>query len=591
MDSVLTADQRAVIKALAVLDGVGSRDAIEAVLSASGIASALPDLASRNLLSIRKRARTREQTAQRGDDREYGIHGVVRAYYYNRLDSAELKLMHRRAGEFYECVEANPLVAGQHFTQAEEAVDAARVLTGNFWTLMNQGQSQALRPMLESFSSTQVEPHQWVSICIGRAEIATLLGESEAARERYQDALAELAALRDSLDTPLREARVHRGLAYISVRLSEYERAERECRSGLDLIAALEPPNAERARLYAQLTEVQMQHGDFAGAAESCGLGIAALPREPEARGERIALLQRTATIDGQRGNYVKAIESLEQSLTVARKVGDPSLTVRLLNNLGNYLKRAGHYEPALRYYEESLRLEEQIGDVAGRIVILINLGNLLREQGDDDAALQYYGEARDVSKRIRMRKMLAKVTLNMGILQYEHANFVAAQASFEEALAVYIALEDLENRSETQYRLGEVALAQRDYQTALDQGLQALDLARRIESKVYASCALRVVGEAALGKGDLDGAARQLAQAWELQTQVGDRYDQTLILVALARLALAQANHDQAAARLEQARELALYQRSPFLKRLIESLQSDIARTTETRAYAAGAD
>jgi ATP/maltotriose-dependent transcriptional regulator MalT/tRNA A-37 threonylcarbamoyl transferase component Bud32 len=564
VDAGLSADERAVMSAVAVLQGYsGTREAIEALLERSGLPRLLSTLSRCHMLSVRE-----------GEvERQYGQHAIVQTFYYDQLSQLERQTLHRRAGQYYETAEPDVLMAATHFARAGEHARAAALATADVWSIINRGQARALRLLLEEIPLERIDLSLRAAVCTARGEVYALQGDFAAARAEFQQALEHGALLEAGPAQIEAQARRRRLLALVGERTGAYAQAEADCRNGLLLTAALGLPNVEAARLHAQLANVLMRRGDFAGAERACHDGLAALPPEPPATRERVTLLQRLATLDGQRGRYADAIRGLEQSLALARQTGDQVLTAAVLHNLGNYLNYVGQSDHALTCYQESLQLKEHVGDVDGRAWTILNMGQVYLAGGDHDTALRCFLECRDLSVRLNLPDRLALATLNIGCLRHEQGLLDEAETHFLEALVIYRSLDDANNLSHCLYRLGDVTLAQGNASAALDYGKQALALARRVGSAVFESCALRVIGEALLAQGRLAEAAAHLEQARRIQDRIGDPYDQALILKALAYLALARGDRALTVSYARAALALARQQNAPHLVAALEPL------------------
>jgi tetratricopeptide (TPR) repeat protein len=535
----------------------------------------LADLSNRNLLIV-----TEDNDARR----KYVQHAIVQTFYYDGIeDQAELRALHRRAGTYYETAkndERDPLKAGRHFERAEEYARAAKLITSNFWTLMNQGQARALRQVLERFTAQQLEAEQWVSISIARAEVYGLLGESQPAQVCYQEALAVLDRASDTPAIRERKARVYRGLSVISERNGLGKRAESECQSGLELMTNVELPNLEVARLQAQLAEVLFLRSNYDDTESACRKGLTALPPEPAAPRERALLYQRLATVDGQRNKYREAIAALEHSLILAYQVNDPALIARILNNLGAYLNYAGQKDQALEYYEKCLEFRKKLGDIRGRAITLINQGGVYQERGEYKAAMERFVESRNISTRLNLPDRWATAELNIGIVQFLQEHLDEARESFLQAEASFRKLNNKNYVASCLFRLGDVALAQHDPNAAKGYGEQSLVLAQEVGSAAYEFSALRVIFEALLAQERLDQAAEYLEQARSVHEKLRTEASYGVrVLISSGRLALVRKDYDYALAQAHSALEIAREQNNPHLINLAKQVCADIER------------
>ena len=155
VDKNLSETEKAVLGAIAALLGyAGTRDAIEAVLDDDGIQRPLRALTDRHLLIISEGSR----------GREYGLHSMLQAFYYGALGRRQRREMHGRAAEYYEMEEADILKAAIHYERAGQYEKAAQLTVNHTWRLINLGQAERLRRLLDEFKAGQVEPFLWAGV-------------------------------------------------------------------------------------------------------------------------------------------------------------------------------------------------------------------------------------------------------------------------------------------------------------------------------------------------------------------------------------------------------------------------------------------
>ena len=90
-------------------------------------------------------------------------------------------------------------------------------------------------------------------------------------------------------------------------------------------------------------------------------------------------------------GQYEQAIDHYQQSLTIAREIGDRQGEGKALNNLGNAYNNLGQYEQAIDHHQQCLTIAREIGNRRGE-------GNALGSLGD---AYNYLGQYEQPSTTI----------------------------------------------------------------------------------------------------------------------------------------------------------------------------------------------
>jgi predicted ATPase len=130
-------------------------------------------------------------------------------------------------------------------------------------------------------------------------------------------------------------------------------------------------------------------------------------------RGEAIAL-ELIAIIATHEGEFDRARHLFEESLVMAREVGDDWLTTVVLNNLGDVELNDGNVERAIELFEESLALGEERGDIDRRARQLTNLGTASLVLGDRPAAAARFGGALDAARMIGLREAYVYTLLGL---------------------------------------------------------------------------------------------------------------------------------------------------------------------------------
>ncbi|MCU0540803.1 MAG: DUF3160 domain-containing protein [Oscillatoriaceae cyanobacterium Prado104] len=163
-----------------------------------------------------------------------------------------------------------------------------------------------------------------------------------------------------------------------------------------------------------------------------------------------------------------KAIEYFQQSLNIARQIGDRLREGRCLGSLGiSYLALAlekdnrtnEDYQDALKCYEESLAIAQQIADLRGQWLALQNLGNILLLQEKYDSANDYYQQslikARESADLYGEEFALG----NIGAVYLYQGNYSKAIEYFQQGLEIAKELKEWNSEAINLERLGLVLL------------------------------------------------------------------------------------------------------------------------------------
>ena len=135
------------------------------------------------------------------------------------------------------------------------------------------------------------------------------------------------------------------------------------------------------------------------------------------------------------RGSPAPRCRSSSQGLGLARRLGEPHLTGRLLSARAYATYVEGDHAGAARDAAEALRLFRQAGDRLQVGTMLGNLGDYELSAGDLDAARRHLVESLDIARALNDRDGIVYGTFNLGLAEYLGGSPGAAEALFAESL------------------------------------------------------------------------------------------------------------------------------------------------------------
>ncbi|HZY82595.1 MAG TPA: tetratricopeptide repeat protein [Cyclobacteriaceae bacterium] len=126
------------------------------------------------------------------------------------------------------------------------------------------------------------------------------------------------------------------------------------------------------------------------------------------------------------------------RGLDLARQVGNESLEVEALNNIGVTYEAQGEYNDALRYQMSALELRRKLGDEIKTANTLNNIGIIHDERGDFKEALDYYFQARRIYEKAGDKEKIAMTSSNIGIVLKGRKDFKQAASYYRNAMTIY---------------------------------------------------------------------------------------------------------------------------------------------------------
>ena len=295
------------------------------------------------------------------------------------------------------------------------------------------GRLDALGPAAVNNTRTA---HRDYYLALAEAAAPHLIAHDQAA---WLDRLdAELGNLRAAIAVSLTQADPAPGLR-LAASLRVYWRVRGHAAEGADALRALlDAPAAQeatlpRARALAAAAHLLETTGGYATAEDYCqeALAIARAAGDDymvaDLLHERASVLLR----QGQPG----ALPLIESGLGLARRLGEPHLTARLLSARPYATYAEGDHADAARDTAEGLRLPRQAGDRLQVGSMLGNLGYYELSAGDLDAARRHLAESLDIFRALNHRDGIVYQAFNLGLAEYLGGSPGAAEALFAESL------------------------------------------------------------------------------------------------------------------------------------------------------------
>ncbi len=515
VDEVLTDDDRKVLEATAVLLGYPaspgllgypvSRDAIETVAERRRLKRIILALSDQHLLTVHEEA----------EGEAYGQHAILQAFYYDMPNPRELRVMHRRAAEFYKEEEFNPWLAARHYERAGDYEQAARLATTDVWRLINQGQAQPLRHLLERLVEEKLPVDIQINLHLAHGQVCTFVSDNSTARISFKTALDRLKQQPATSETRLLQAQTYQRLGE-SWRYESPPEALTWLQQGLAVIAESDRPEVtlQREEAALRITSGDMHYamGDHKAALEFLKQGLALLPEGPHHL--RIVVNHHLGNIYDEQGELQQAHAAWQQALELAQQFEDIRLILEISTDIGIGHATAGNWAEAAKNYEQALKLAQQLGNLAEQARIENSLGWLKTNQGDYEAASQYLTHSLELTRRQNLKNSLPYVLASLGVLQVRQQDWAALEETLPEAEEVALEIEARYPLAEIYYSWAQGKLGQAQLPSAEVYAAKALTIARDLELDFEIGVALGVQGQVKLALGQTEQALSLFAQS-----------------------------------------------------------------------------
>jgi non-specific serine/threonine protein kinase len=200
---------------------------------------------------------------------------------------------------------------------------------------------------------------------------------------------------------------------------------------------------------------------------------------------QRAMALHAAGVLAYHLGDFSAARDHHQDSLAIARGLGDHEGVARATISLGNLRLRQGDPAAARILCEEALALSRNLNDPWLTQQSLNGLGNVAGALGEFPRAQSLFEESLAIARERADRVRIAISLNNLGYLTFQRGQYSAARAWHEESLAIRRELKDPGGIAYSLSGLGEVALHQGDQSAAGAFLRAALSIRRELGDKM----------------------------------------------------------------------------------------------------------
>jgi predicted ATPase/class 3 adenylate cyclase len=259
------------------------------------------------------------------------------------------------------------------------------------------------------------------------------------------------------------------------------------------------------------------------------------------------------------RGHFSEGRDHLDALLGLPDTEPDRSERAKALNAAGVLAESQGDFRRAGELHEESLRIARKIGDTRQMTWALANLGSIALGQGDIDRAQQILEEALESARHMGGKHDVATSLIDLGRVAHVRSDFKAAADLYQEGLALFRELGDEAQISRTLNNLGSIAVEEGEYDRAETLFKESLAHFEDIGDKRSIAGTLNNLAEVARLQGENEQAENLYEESQNLAEEVGDKLSMAIAIENRADLARSREDHRRAGSLYKQA--FAIYQ------------------------------
>jgi predicted ATPase/class 3 adenylate cyclase len=242
----------------------------------------------------------------------------------------------------------------------------------------------------------------------------------------------------------------------------------------------------------------------------------------PTTAGARAKALNGLGVLSWRQGDYERATAFCQESLALARDLGDKDHIAILLNVLGLIAHHQGDDARAIHLLEESLALSREL-DNGRHIAYALNvLGLIAHRQGDHARAAELCQESLVRRRELGDKRGIAISLRGLGAAVLHQGNPQQAAALFQESLEHFRELGDRWGISDLLSNLGHVALQQLDPARADELFRESLAMHRELGDKSGIAICFEGLAKVACAKSQWEHATRLFSSADALRHAIG---------------------------------------------------------------------
>ena len=223
-------------------------------------------------------------------------------------------------------------------------------------------------------------------------------------------------------------------------------------------------------------------------------------------------------------GDFKQAVKYHNQHLSIAKELGDRAGEGRAYGNLGNAYESRSAFKQAVEYHNKDLSIAKELGDRAGEGRAYGNLGNAYDSLGDFKQAVKYHNQHLSTAKELGDRAGEGRAYGNLGNAYQSLGDFRQAVKYHNQDLSIAKELGDRAEEGGAYGNLGNAYQSLGDFKEALKYHNHDLSIAKQLEDRAGEGCAYGNLGNAYQSLGDFKQAVKYHNQHLSIAKALGDR-------------------------------------------------------------------
>jgi len=273
-----------------------------------------------------------------------------------------------------------------------------------------------------------------------------------------------------------------------------------------------------RINILIQLGEAYYSQGEVAKANENLEQALGLANDDDNLASLNATALHELGIIQLNQGRFQDAIALFQQSLNIARHIGDVQAEAATLNGLASIHIQQGKIEQAIALFQQSLKLQQRIGNVQGEAATLSNLAGTYVYKGEIEQAITLFEQSLKFHQRLGNVQAEAATLHQLAYIHAHQGDIETAITLYQQSLNLTRFIGDVQGEAATLNNLADIYAQREEIEEAIALFQQSLDLTQRIGNVQNQAVTLAMLGQLlADKKGEVETALNYLQQALDI--------------------------------------------------------------------------
>ncbi|MBK8553624.1 MAG: tetratricopeptide repeat protein [Ignavibacteria bacterium] len=276
-----------------------------------------------------------------------------------------------------------------------------------------------------------------------------------------------------------------------------------------------------------------------------------------------------------------------EESLAISRDIGDKSILILSLNNLGSVNQELGDPIKATGLFEEALAIGREIGEKPAISNSLYELGTVSLARGDYLKALEYVKDSFEIRSEAGDKRGMSYSLNSLADINFARGEYTSASEFYKQSLKISRELGDKSGIASSLTGLSAVLLEEGELEKSLNYLNESIEISRNAPgNKKKTSLSLYYLGWVNLRKEKFEDAGKYFTESLILRKELGNGFDCVFSILAIAVLRIISKNYKPALKLLSfvklyvESNKLALYKtEQTTLEKSISELKEKLSR------------